>query len=423
VSLIRLAEAAKHFKGETHQLAALNWLDEQIPAKTRAEFTELYRAAVPSKPPAKPPAATAEAMAMAFLQSPGIEGLELEAYPDPETGGAPWTIGYGNTRMDGKPVRKGDRITREKAVQMLAETVKSIALALTIDVPGYSGFAQEMQAALISFAFNNGTGFMDSGRHQTIAAALDGARLADVPAAMMLYVNPGGPTEAGLRKRRRLEGEMWNRGLASMKTLPPAPAAPRPAIDAGGLKLDPEPQYYPQTDNGSQRDRTCFTSSVAMLAKQVKPDSLSGSNADFEQFLKVVNKFGDTTNPEAQVRALAVLGIKAKMSTACNWSTVEAAIKAGHGIPLGYIHRGPVTAPDPRSLGHWLYCWGINATHILVHDPQGEPDMLGGGFVPGKSGRSVMLTRRNFERRWMVTLTGGRWAFTPGTGWGVLVQP
>jgi GH24 family phage-related lysozyme (muramidase) len=27
---------------------------------------------------------------------------------------------------------------------------------------------------------------------------------------MMLYVNPGGPSEAGLRRRRKAEGALWN---------------------------------------------------------------------------------------------------------------------------------------------------------------------------------------------------------------------
>ncbi|EAW4242513.1 lysozyme, partial [Salmonella enterica subsp. enterica] len=34
-----------------------------------------------------------------------FEGCRLKAYPDPKTGGAPWTIGYGWTgKVDGKPV-------------------------------------------------------------------------------------------------------------------------------------------------------------------------------------------------------------------------------------------------------------------------------------------------------------------------------
>ncbi|ELJ7022281.1 lysozyme, partial [Salmonella enterica] len=37
-----------------------------------------------------------------------FEGCSLTAYPDPGTGGEPWTIGYGWTHsVDGKPVKPG----------------------------------------------------------------------------------------------------------------------------------------------------------------------------------------------------------------------------------------------------------------------------------------------------------------------------
>ncbi|WP_369127544.1 lysozyme, partial [Xenorhabdus bovienii] len=39
------------------------------------------------------------------------EGLKLKAYPDPATGGIPWTIGYGHT----KDVKPGQVITEQQA--------------------------------------------------------------------------------------------------------------------------------------------------------------------------------------------------------------------------------------------------------------------------------------------------------------------
>ena len=45
------------------------------------------------------------------------EGLRFHAYPDPATGGAPWTICYGHT----KGVRKGDKATAEQCYKWLAE--------------------------------------------------------------------------------------------------------------------------------------------------------------------------------------------------------------------------------------------------------------------------------------------------------------
>ena len=41
-----------------------------------------------------------------------FEGCKLTAYPDPATGGDPWTIGYGHT---GNDVYPGLTITQEQA--------------------------------------------------------------------------------------------------------------------------------------------------------------------------------------------------------------------------------------------------------------------------------------------------------------------
>ena len=49
-----------------------------------------------------------------------FEGLRLEAYPDPGTKGAPWTIGYGHTGPDVMP---GLRITEDKAVELLVKDI------------------------------------------------------------------------------------------------------------------------------------------------------------------------------------------------------------------------------------------------------------------------------------------------------------
>lgn len=49
MALIRLADAAKHFKGLSHQLAAWNALQETLTLQQLQDFAELYRAAPPLK--------------------------------------------------------------------------------------------------------------------------------------------------------------------------------------------------------------------------------------------------------------------------------------------------------------------------------------------------------------------------------------
>ena len=71
---------------------------------------------------------------------------------------------------------------------------------------------------------------------------------------------------------------------------------------------------YSQRDSAqlSQRDRTCFSSSCAMLLEALKPGTLKGGNGD-DQVLAVVQRFGDTTDASAQLRALAHFGVTARL--------------------------------------------------------------------------------------------------------------
>jgi len=46
------------------------------------------------------------------------EGLRLDAYPDANYGWGLPTIGFGATKIDGRPVKRGDKITKEKAFEM-----------------------------------------------------------------------------------------------------------------------------------------------------------------------------------------------------------------------------------------------------------------------------------------------------------------
>jgi len=142
-----------------------------------------------------------------------FEGCELEAYPDPGTGGVPWTIGWGNTRMpDGRPVRPGDRISKAQADQMLQTWVEQDEAHLARIIPGWTKLTTDQRAALLSFTFNAGRNWYGPANgYATLSAKLAEGKLQEVPDAMLLYVNPGTAVEAGLRNRRKAEGDLWGR--------------------------------------------------------------------------------------------------------------------------------------------------------------------------------------------------------------------
>jgi GH24 family phage-related lysozyme (muramidase) len=156
-----------------------------------------------------------------------FEGCELHAYPDPATGGAPWTIGWGSLRhLDGRPVKKGDVITQAQADAMLAATVDKQVLPALRKLPHWAEMRAEQQGALLSFAWNLGWNFYGAEGFETISKRLREKDWAKVPEALLLYCNPGSSVEAGLRRRREAEGKLWRLGLKGG----PVPASTKPSL-------------------------------------------------------------------------------------------------------------------------------------------------------------------------------------------------
>lgn len=166
------------------------------------------------------------------------------------------------------------------------------------------------------------------------------------------------------------------------------------------------PQYYPQTDSRTAHaDRMCFSSTMAMGIKYLKPDALRGSNAD-DDYLKTVLRFGDTTEAPAQIKAAAEYGVKAKLYKNGSLQSLKDRLLAGLPVPVGFLHHGPVSAP--RGGGHWALLIGLTDTHVILHDPYGELDNVNGGYVRvGPFGKGIHYSLANWLPRW--TAGGEAW--------------
>jgi GH24 family phage-related lysozyme (muramidase) len=169
-------------------------------------------------------------------------------------------------------------------------------------------------------------------------------------------------------------------------------------------KLVLDVPYYSQRDNKKDPLRSCFSSACAMLLKYVKPNSITSD----DEYMVTVYKYGDTTEPSAQVTALEQHGLDVKFRQDGGWSDIDSQLAKGFPIPIGVLHHGPVTKTSGG--GHWLTIIGRNEdnTAYVVNDPYGEMDLINGGYQ-NSNGSHLLYSKKNLGPRWLVE--------GPGTGW------
>jgi lysozyme len=131
-----------------------------------------------------------------------FEGVRLTAYPDPATGGAPWTVGAGHTGPD---VHPGMTITQDECMELLrgdiAHAEKVINDAVKVNI------SQNEFDALCSFVFNVGAGnFLSS----TLLKLLNNGDYHGAANQFRWWDRAGGHEMPGLLKRRLAEAAIFN---------------------------------------------------------------------------------------------------------------------------------------------------------------------------------------------------------------------
>ena len=136
-----------------------------------------------------------------LLMMMDAEGLRLEAYPDPGTGGAPWTIGYGHT---GSNVAPGMVITEDEASRLLRDDLHfaEIGVRTYATVP----LTQGQFDSLVDFAYNCGIGAL---RGSTLLRKLNSRDYLGASEEFRKWDMAAGKHMAGLAKRRAAEKDMF----------------------------------------------------------------------------------------------------------------------------------------------------------------------------------------------------------------------
>jgi lysozyme len=130
-----------------------------------------------------------------------MEGCSLHAYPDPATGGAPWTIGYGATGPDIKP---GMVWTQAQADARLNTDLARAGLVVNSLVHVY--LTQNQFDALVDFAYNVGaTNF----RNSTLLRLLNSGDAKGAADQLPRWNLADNKVMPGLVKRRAAERDLF----------------------------------------------------------------------------------------------------------------------------------------------------------------------------------------------------------------------
>lgn len=190
-----------------------------------------------------------------------FEGCQLTAYQD-EVG--VWTIGYGITNADksitGTTIKKGLKITKEKAEEWLRECLNKRYAPLISKYDTRYGWNQNEFDALVSFAFNIGS--IDQ-------LTANGSRSKSVISNKILQYNKaGGKVYAGLTRRRKAERELF---------LTPVPK-PEPVEDE--RRREPGVAYFAELKNKAVTNITEFLHNRGIGAGKPNLSKIASLNAD-----------------------------------------------------------------------------------------------------------------------------------------------
>ncbi len=356
---IRLLDLFKYYRQLPHQSAALSELEEVI---NKANPNILGRDQSWFKAWSQGGKQGDYSASLRLIKE--FEGCHLTSYPDPLSGGDPWTIGYGTTRYPGgRRVSRGDKITVIEADMFVRTEIDQIAKKLSETVPHWSAMTDGQQSALISFAYNLGTDFYGSSGFETISKRLRERDWSAVPAALELYRNPGTNVEAGLLRRRRAEGELWRSSLPKQtevqqdpaKLTPNSPFSARltPHITLGEFALGQEARRFDhqyQVDTAAElaafleRARTAFGGEPVIVTSGYRPPAVNRSVGGASGSEHLFNAPG-VGAVDWYIQGVDIYKLQ-------DWCLKNWPYSTGRGAPKGFIHTG-IRAGRPKV--QWDY--------------------------------------------------------------------
>jgi hypothetical protein len=359
---ISLRDVAKYYNNQEHQNFALDFLQDQIPPGTMAKFSDLWR----SGPKNNIPSTGSWDGVVELARKAGAKYPELVA--------AQWAL-ESNWGKDTSGVHNyfglkgaGSQLNTTEYINGKAVTIKD----------GFKNFSslEECVKYLVERWYKN-------------YKSWDGANNAgNIDEAAKWLIKEGYATDpkyvakllALVKKNKSTE------------------------VRVGQLLKVP---YEYQLDNGPTGYRECFSSSCAMVARYY------GKCKNDNVYNQVRSVYGDSTDVNAQLKALKFLGLNATFTQKASEAFLRAEIDAGRPVVCGWLHKGPVGAPSGG--GHYSVVIGYTADSWILNDPNGEADLVNGGYVNHTKGFEVSYSKKNWNKRWLVEGLN--------SGWAVIIKP
>lgn len=130
------------------------------------------------------------------------EGCVLHAYPDPATGGQPWTIGYGHTGM----VYPGMTISEARAEELLRQDLTKFEDGVDDLLAEMADTSENEFGAMVSLAYNVGLGNF---RKSSVLRYHNEGQKALASNAFLLWNKAAGRVMTGLTRRRGEERKLY----------------------------------------------------------------------------------------------------------------------------------------------------------------------------------------------------------------------
>jgi GH24 family phage-related lysozyme (muramidase) len=109
--------------------------------------------------------------------------------------------------------RLGETITQDEADKLLITQLKKDYLPPLQKITSWNDLTDNQKGAILSFAYNLGANFYNASGFTSISRLLKNPDLwndaKEVTRIFALYCNPGSTVEAGLRRRRTREAQLW----------------------------------------------------------------------------------------------------------------------------------------------------------------------------------------------------------------------